>query len=66
MYVSSAADQGFKDEEYEKNIPASTIVYELTGEGDQTTFTVMRENVKQMPSISILDSTKVSMCVVYE
>jgi supervillin len=54
-----AADQGFKDEDYEKNIPSSTIVYELQGEGDKAVYSVTRENTKQMPTISMLDSSKI-------
>ena len=56
-----AADQVAKDEVYEKTIPSLTIMYELQGEGEKASMTVIRENCQQMPSIKMLDSKKVSL-----
>lgn len=56
---SAAADVIATDEVYEKDYPATTIVYELQGEGQDCKFVIIRQDCRQKPSKEILDTTKV-------
>lgn len=57
---TAAADVIATDEVYEKEMPSTTVVYELQGEGEGAKFVAIKQDCHQRLSKEMLDTTKVS------